>query len=259
MSQDRIREIYKVLEVKGSATVTELADSLGVSEVTIRRDLLKMEDNHMLSRFYGGAKLNENQVKEKSLSVRKLYDNDIKKSLARFAASLIHDGDIVYIDGGSTTAGIVDFIRAKNILVVTQAINVLESLMEKNIRCFTASGFLKKNTSMIISADTTEIIKNMKFSIAFLGGNSVHPIYGHSASEDMEATLKRAVLQRSQETYVVVDSSKFNILTVPKFADLDEAYVITDEKISDFDYGLIPKLYYRKNGSFVLETQNEMK
>ncbi len=146
-----------------------------------------------------------------------------------------------------------NFIRAKNILVVTQAINVLENLMEKNIRCFTASGFLKKNTSMIISAETTEVIRNMKFSISFLGGNSVHPIYGHSASEDMEATLKRAVIHQSIEAYVVVDSSKFNTLTVPKFAELDEVSVITDQKIKGFDYSLIPRLYYKKNGIFVLD------
>jgi DeoR family transcriptional regulator, fructose operon transcriptional repressor len=249
--QNRIYEIYHILEEKGTVSVAELVERLKVSEASIRRDLRQMEDSDMIRRFYGGATISETQIKETSLSVRDLSNKEAKTQIAKFAASLIKEGDIVYIDGGSTTVNVIDFITARNILVVTQAINNLEKLIKKNIRCYIAGGYLKNRTSLIVSGETIDRIKNLKFNIAFLGANGVHSISGFTANEEMEAKLKQIVIENTIEPYIIADSSKVNKLTVPNFAQLSQASLVTDALVKDFDYSLIKNTYYLSDKGFI--------
>ena len=134
----RIEAIFKLCEEKTSVTVTELVERFHVSEATIRRDLQYMEDRNMIKRFYGGAILSNEQKSETSLSVRELSRTKEKLRIAKFAASFVKNGDTVYIDAGSTTSKIIDFIYAKDILVVTQGINNVQKLVERNINCYMA-------------------------------------------------------------------------------------------------------------------------
>ena len=126
----RIEAIFKLCEEKTSVTVTELVERFHVSEATIRRDLQYMEDRNMVKRFYGGAILSNEQKSETSLSVRELSRTKEKLRIAKFAASFVKNGDTVYIDAGSTTSKIIDFIYAKDILVVTQGINNVQKLVD---------------------------------------------------------------------------------------------------------------------------------
>lgn len=250
MSDKRISEIFSIVETKGTVTVSELVEMFGVSEATIRRDLQKMEDKDMIKRHYGGAIISESQQRETSLYVRSLSQLDEKSSIAKYAASLIHEGDIVYIDAGSTTSLIIDYITAKNILVVTQAINNISKLIEKNIRCYAAGGYLKNRTSVIIGMDTIEALDKMKYSISFIAGNGVHPLTGFTATEEMEAKLKQTIIKNSLQFYVVMDSSKFNKLNALKFSEIKDTNVITNELIDDFDYNAFKKVIYKTPHGF---------
>jgi DeoR family fructose operon transcriptional repressor len=254
MKNDRIGNIYRILETEGTVTVERLSKEFGVSESSIRRDLATMEDEGIIHRFYGGAEINATQKKEESLYVRKLYNNDVKRALSGRAASLVKDGDIIYIDGGSTTSEIVDYIGSKNILVVTQAINLVSQFSGKVPRCLVLTGYLKKNTGMIVSNETIEQVKKLRFNLAFLGCNSIHPVFGYSASEDMEGLLKHAIIKSSDRTYVMSDSSKVNRLTFPQFAELSECRLITDQLVEDFDYSQIPEVHYMEEKHFRLLT-----
>ena len=247
----RIEAIFKLCEEKTSVTVTELVERFHVSEATIRRDLQYMEDRNMIKRFYGGAILSNEQKSETSLSVRELSRTKEKLRIAKFAASFVKNGDTVYIDAGSTTSKINDFIYAKDILVVTQGINNVQKLVERNINCYMAGGFLKHQTSIIIGMETLERLQKMKFSISFVGCNGAHPMTGFATTEDMEARLKRTVLQNSLRSYIVADHSKFNKLTAIHFADFDEAGVITDQMNPEFDYGLLKEVHYMSEHGFV--------
>lgn len=247
----RIEAIFKMCEEKTSVTVAELVERFHVSEATIRRDLQYMEDRNMVKRFYGGAILSNDQKSETSLSVRELSNTKEKLRIAKFAASFVKNGDTVYIDAGSTTSKIIDFLYAKDILVVTQGINNAQKLVERNINGYMAGGFLKHQTSVVISMETLETLKNMKFSISFLGCNGVHPLTGFATTEDMEARLKRTVIQNSLRSYIVADHSKFNKLTAIHFADFDEAGVITDKLNEGFDYSLLKEVHYMSERGFI--------
>ena len=205
----------------------------------------------MIKRFYGGAILDNEQKIETSLSVRELSNTEEKLQLAKFAASLIKNGDTVYIDAGSTASKIIDFIHAKDVLVVTQGINNAQKLVERGISGYVAGGFIKSRTSTIISMETLETLKKMKFSLSFVGCNGVHSMTGFTTTEDMEGRLKRTVIENSLRPYIVADHSKFNKLTAIHFADFQDAGVITDTLNPEFDYGLLKEVYYLSEHGFI--------
>ncbi len=247
MRNERIQAIYSLLEEKSSISVEELAKELGVSKQTIRRDLIVMEDRRMLKRHYGGVSTNDNQSKEKSMHVKNLFYNDEKLKIARTAATLIKDNNVVYIDGGSTTAHIVDYIESRNILIITQAVNVIKHLVElnnKDFKCLTMGGHLKSSTNMLIDGKTFEDVRELYFDIAFIGANGIHDDIGFSATDDLEAKLKRTIIHNSNRSYVLADSSKFGKITNFKFANLSDSDLITDKLVSDFDYTKIPEVYW---------------
>lgn len=250
MSNDRIKEIYRLLEQHRQLTVEQLSEQLHVSRSTIRRDLTIMEEQHMIHRYYRGASISESQIKEKSMSVKSLYLNEEKKAIAKAAASLVKNDDVIYIDGGSTTADIIDYLGNKDVLIVTQAVNLFHRLIETNRKVWVLTGYLKGNTNMVIGTNTIEEAKRLRFDIAFIGANSIHESLGYSAADDLEASLKHVIVKASSRPYVLADSSKFNKVTYPKFADLNDCGVITDQLIDGFDYALIPEVYYYENRDF---------
>ncbi len=244
MNKDRIEAIYKFLEENERATVEELAAKFGVSRSTIKRDIAFMEDLRMISRYYGGIAINAYQAKERSMKVKDLLNNEEKVLIAKAASLLIKDGDVVYLDGGSTTLHIVDFIGNKDVLIVTQSVDIIDKLIDKNAKCWVLSGYLKENTGMIIGTNTIKEYEDLRFSLAFIGCNSVNAMMGYSAADDLEAALKSTVIKRSDKSFALADSSKFDILTYPRFAGLKDCGIITDRLIDDFDYRAIPEVWY---------------
>lgn len=234
----RIETIYNLC--KGSSTskvnVNALAEQLGVSAATIRRDLQKMEDMHLLRRFYGGAVINKDIEYEPTMNAKHLTNMDMKSSIARYAASLIKDNDVVYLDAGTTTEQVVSHIRAKNILVFTQALSALQVLYERRINCYTLGGYLNFSTNIIVDGSVIERIKGYKFNIAFLGTNGINPMLGFTTTNEIEAMLKKQIISATEKPYILSDSSKFNLTSNIKFADIHEASIITEEKRSDIDY-----------------------
>ncbi|MBQ9327013.1 MAG: DeoR/GlpR transcriptional regulator [Solobacterium sp.] len=232
--KNRYKKIMELCSEK-MTTVEELVNYFHVSPSTIRRDLADLEDKGMITRVYGGAVIDPDQMIEESNEYKELSMVREKELIARYAASLVQDGDIVYIDPGTTTPRIVKYIGKKNVIIVTQSVDCLNEAKEKNFQVFAAGGYLKRRTNMLIGSETIESLSKMHFNIAFLGANGVHPLRGFTCSEEMESALKACAINRSIKAYICIDSSKFNKLTSGKFLDIEEANVITDRAPENFD------------------------
>lgn len=201
-----------------------------------------MEDNQMIHRFHGSVALHETQTVEENLIVRNLQFSTEKTRIARFAASLIRQQDFVYIDAGSTTTKMVQFITAKNIHVMTQSITNLLALSQKGIKCSIGGGCLKTQNDIIVANKTIQEVSELTFSKCFIGANGLHGLSGFTTIDDMECMLKRAAIQHSLDPYILADSSKINVLLPMKFADLDAATLITDHLVESFDYSRIKRV-----------------
>ena len=116
LTEKRHEIIMQLLRKKGSITVNEIKDELGISESTIRRDLNTLDEEGKLVKVFGGAvSVNyEFSGKEPTVSQKKDVNLDAKQAIAKYAAGLIEPDDFVYIDAGTTTGCMIDYIREKN-------------------------------------------------------------------------------------------------------------------------------------------------
>ena len=242
MKRDRIATIYSFCQQSGKVLVADLVKSLGVSPATIRRDLQVMEDKKLVQRFYGGAIINKEMEIEPTMHAKHLINMQKKTLIAKYAASLIKDNDIVYIDAGTTTEIMIDYIHAKNILVVTQALSIMDKLYEKQIRCYTLGGYIKFSTNIIIDNDTIEKMAKMNFNISFLGCNGINSIFGFSTTNEIEAMLKKLIILKTEKPFILADSDKFNQISNIKFANAKDATIITDELLKNLDYSVYGKV-----------------
>ncbi len=250
MKQARWNDIMRLARESGTITVTEICQQLGASEATIRRDLQEMDDLHLLTRFHGGAKLNESQYIEPAMVIKAETQKEQKKQVAYCAAKQIQDNQMVYLDAGSTTCEMIKYITAKNITVVTPGIPQLSILGQRGINTIVLGGSLYWSTEAITGKQALAQLSELYFDTAFLGTNGIHEQFGFSTSNELEAENKSMAIKNSKTAYVVTDSTKFNLLRPIQFARLDEAVIITDT-IPSFDRSKIR--YILSNGEKKLD------
>lgn len=234
-ASDRHKKIEAILREKGDLSVAEIAVLTGVSEATVRRDLIVMEQKQMISRFWGGAKISDSDemapdyIKDENILRYSKYYNT-KKELAKYAASLIPDGSYVFIDAGSTLYHMFEYITAKDIVVVTNNIYNLQVLAQKKIETFIPQGFVNFGAAAIISAETALALSEINYDIAFLGTQGIDERAGYSSSDNYDSGLKKMVAKQAIKTYVVSDASKFGKKKLFKFAELNSVTLITNEQ-----------------------------
>ncbi len=239
MKESRRAEILHILKEKHMITVNELAEKMNASTATIRRDLVEMEEEKLIERFHGGVTLPENQYFENPMKLKLYINPDEKNDIGRYAAHLIKDGQLVFIDAGSSTYKMIDYIRAKDINVVTNSLKHAEKLAEKGIKVFVLGGFIKTSTTAIVGKETERSLNERMFDIAFVGTNGIHEKSGFTTTSEDEGEIKRIALKNSNEKYILADHTKFNKFYFVQFGKLNDATVITDVKNEDFDYSLI--------------------
>ncbi len=132
--EDRILEILKIIQENGSIENSELLKVLNISEATLRRDLTYLEKENKIKRVRGGAIAN-NIVKNEISIKEKINNQESKRKIAKIAEQFISNGDYIYLDAGTTTYELIDYMKDKNVKVVTNGISNLEKLISNNI-CF---------------------------------------------------------------------------------------------------------------------------
>lgn len=225
---DRQKQIIQQLQTKGEVKIAELKEFFDVTDMTVRRDLEKMERSGLLKRTFGGAILASKDV---ALRERSIVRGVEKERIGRLAASLVQPGESIFIDGGSTTLQIARHLpEDANITVVTNAINVAAELSEKRIPTIVLGGILMDTTKSMVGPVTLETISRMAFDKVFLGATGLHPQHGFSNSNMHEAEIKRVAIQKAKESYIVMDHSKFGTSMLVSFADLNVVTaIITNE------------------------------
>jgi DeoR family fructose operon transcriptional repressor len=232
---ERQKQILDQLRTYGEVKITELKDSYSVTEMTIRRDLEKLEQLGLAKRTFGGAILAPSDIELRERSGVRFAE---KNRIGRKAAEMIKPGDSIYIDSGSTTLQVVHHLPYKaEITAVTNAINIAEELMAKKIPTIVLGGILIETTSSMVGPNAIEAISRMAFDKVFLGATGINPTHGFSNSNMYEAEIKRIAIQKTSEAFVVLDRSKFGERALVSFASLSDVQsIITDQRP---DYSLL--------------------
>ena len=231
LTEERQQLILKQLEEQKAVTVTELTKQLNASESTIRRDLNSLHQQGKLLKVHGGATAKEQAmttIEYDMLTKSTLYLSE-KQRIARYAAGLIDQDDFVYIDAGSTTETLVDFIN-QPAEFVTNGISHARKLAMKGYRVHLLGGEYKLSTEAIIGIEAVRSLAAYHFTKAFMGTNGISFTGGFSTPDIQEACVKGEAIRRSFQSYVLADHSKFNMDSCITFAKLKEAQILTDRK-----------------------------
>lgn len=226
--EDRISYILKIIEENGSVENSKIIKDLNISEATLRRDLDYLEKENKITRVRGGAI--QKKVARKEISIgEKNHNKDAKKRIAKLASTFISNGDYIYLDAGTTTYELIDYIKGKDIKVVTNGIIHLEKLLSYDIETYLIGGRIKKSTMAVVGSKALRDLSEFRFDKAFIGINGISE-RGYSTHDVEEALLKKQAIDNSNKAFVLADSSKFDVIYFANVARLEEAEIITDKK-----------------------------
>jgi DeoR family transcriptional regulator, fructose operon transcriptional repressor len=230
----RRQQILSILDEQEIVYIADLLDRLeDVSESTVRRDLKFLADDGIVRLLHGGAATRtteDSSSYDMPVEAKRFLNTDQKRRIAAAAAALINDGEVVYIDSGTTTFGMIEFIKEKRIKVVTSNTSVLTELKDAAFQCIILGGEVTETLGSVTGPITDNLLRDMYFDKAFLGATGYSEVSGLSTPDFREANKKQIVAANSEEVYVLVDSSKAGRRSLCKFLDFSEATIITDEE-----------------------------
>lgn len=247
---ERVNYIANVLSLQGVVRIRELSQKLGVSEMTIRRDLDSLARTNVADLIPGGAVLKKNSSSDSeeeryffSTAGSQMIQEKIK--ICRKAISLVETSDIIAIDTGSTTGQLPQFIPSSlPLTIICFTLNILFKVYgNENWEITFTGGRFHRNTLMFESSEGIELIRKMRINKAFISAAGVDEKLGITCANHYEVETKRAVMKSSDTKILLSDSSKFGKVKVAYFADLsDFDLVITDSGLDPYYQNVIRAL-----------------
>lgn len=246
LTTERHEEILKIVNNAGAVSVQELVSYLNISESTVRRDLTALHHAGKLIKVHGGATAlskNENSYQADMEDLQDKYSLHMleKREIGKYAAALIQDNDFVYIDAGSTTEQMTEFLTQSKATFMTNSIPIAQRLARMDVKIFMLPGLVKGRTEAIIGIEAAEALHAYHFTKGFFGTNGVTVAEGCTTPDTEESFIKHVALQQCAKRYVLADGSKFGLASHNTFAQLADVEMITAYR-EQFDYGPYQKV-----------------
>ncbi|WP_231887827.1 DeoR/GlpR family DNA-binding transcription regulator [Fictibacillus phosphorivorans] len=235
MPKERREHILQQLNTNGKIEIEDLVNELNVSAMTIRRDLAFLEETDQIIRTHGGAILNKPLVVESSFRTKEGKFNDRKRAIAERAVQFIQDHSTILLDSGTTTLEIAKLLKDKTtITVVTNDIKIAAELLDTNVKVIVTGGELQNTIGTLFGPLTEQMLRGIHVDLFFLGAHAIHSQAGITAPTYEKASIKKLMIEASEKTWLVADSSKFDQKSLTKVCDLNQIHgLITDQHILD--------------------------
>lgn len=201
-----------------------------VSISTLRRDLKELEKKGKIRMLTGGAVKIISSTTELSVTMKQSLYSEEKEIIAELAANMINEGDVIYLDSGTTCTALLNKIINKKINIVTTNASVFGITSDIQAEIIVLGGKFNPNISSLNGPLTDDNLQKFYFDKAFLGANGVDYDRGVSTPNLAEANKKKNVMKNSKQAFLLCDSSKFHVNSTVKAFDLKDVTVITDKK-----------------------------
>ncbi|RXW27220.1 DeoR/GlpR family DNA-binding transcription regulator [Enterobacter ludwigii] len=236
LTSQRKQLIVEKLEAEGQVQSKALSILFDVSEDTIRRDLRELAAEGRLQRVHGGALPSSSAIAP--FAERQLVKMDAKKKVAQKGAQLISSGQVVIVDGGTTTAELITFLPPDlHITVVTHSPSIALGLVNHpSVEVILIGGRLYKHSIVAVGAGAIEGIENIHADLFFMGVTGIHPDAGLTTGDFEEACIKRAFSGRAAETVVLASPEKINTASSFVIGDVSLANTIVIDGNTDEDW-----------------------
>jgi DeoR family deoxyribose operon repressor len=253
--EDRQERITEIIQRHNGMSTRELAAVLGVSEMTVRRDLALLSEKGMIQLIHGGAIYNstappDTDLRGKTnlryqLAEEDARNVDAKRRIGAKAATLIAPNEIIIIDSGSTTIHLAESIPDSHpFTAIFWALNIMEALRrKKECTMIFTGGYYHQNTMMFESPEGVNLVRRNRANKGFFAAGGVSDRLGVTNSNPYAVEIKQAALSSSLTKVLMVDSTKFGDIKPALYAELsDFDIVITDDGINEAYETLIQEL-----------------
>lgn len=240
LAAERQSKIIEITERQGSVQVEELASELNVSAMTIRRDLVKLQDEGKLERCHGGAVAKQ----EVNYAQKQTSHKKEKEEIAKICASFVSEGDIIFLDAGTTTYEIAKRIKGfKKTLIVTNDLEIARLLEGGEAELFVCGGRVQKSTGSMFGRYAAEMLADFKFDLGFFGAASINAAFEVTTPTIEKMWVKRETAKQCERAYLAVDRSKFGKQAMIRVNCLgDYTGVVTDQEFTKKDRELLDKM-----------------
>lgn len=232
MRDSRRKEIAAYIARRGSVTMPELCDAFHVSMNTIRADVSFLEETGTVEKVYGGVRSVLAQEIPLFAQRAKLH-TDAKMAIARHAASLIEDGDTLFVDAGTTTMHLLDMLPQEiHATIVTGNLHIIDRASSKpNLELIVLPGALNRRTNSVADVSTLEFLARYHFVKALMAATGLSADGKLNVSSYLEFEIKRLAVSESDRRILLCDSAKFGasgLMSYASLADID--HLITDSR-----------------------------
>lgn len=232
LAEERRIKLAEWTQVDGRLDANDAASKLEVAVETVRRDLDILQRRGVVRRVHGGAIAIDRLTHEYTIPERLGQNLELKRQVAAAAASFIPDEGCIFVDGGTTTSELSDFLRDKpKLVVVTNSITLASKLADSSTQTIMLGGRIRPASLSSVGAKTVADLADLNADISFIGANGVSFEGGVTAYDTDEAMVKRTMMSNSIERILLVDSGKFGSSYPARFATFDAF----DRVVTNFD------------------------
>jgi DeoR family transcriptional regulator, aga operon transcriptional repressor len=237
LADERRRAILQLVRKQGSAAVEDLVRHFRVSAVTLRADLGQLAREGALVRSYGGAMVHEDHAGDYPLTIKNIRNQAEKARIATAAAKLVKSHQTIILDSGSTSAAVARAVRQSNpdtLTVITHALNVAqEFLTSSKVSVIMVGGIMRHVSGSFVGPQAEQLLRPLHADHFFLGIDGLDDDLNLSTPDLLEAQLNKLMMQISNETTVIADSSKIGRRSLSVIGNLSGVRrLITDHRAS---------------------------
>lgn len=246
MRKERLEQIIEFISDKGFVTMEQVREEFNIAMPTVRKDISELASQGLIEKVYGGAKAVKRQSKNRHLfRNRQGVQVEAKHEIAQKAAGIVSDGDVIYLDSGTTAAAIIEFIKDKHVTIITSNMAAIMASAEMdNIDVYVLGGKFNRDTMSVDHADPANILKEFNVHKAFMAATGYSIEGGLAQDSPTECGIKKHVMDIASETFLIIDSSKIGKKALIRYADPDSiGTIITDGKV-EREY----REYFKANG-----------
>lgn len=254
MRSKRIDDIKEYIYQNKTVTLDQLCDKFQVSKNTIRRDIDELVETEKIKKIYGGVTVDGFKPMV-SFDERNISNLHQKQLIAKKASELVNDNEIIFIDSGTTTMHMIEYIKdRKNLTILTNNIEVImRSIPYPNINVISLSGNLNRKTLSFTGSSSAEVLSQYNISKSFVAATGISVIGGCTNSSPEETEIKRTALMKSQKNYLLVDQSKFDVISLMTFSNFENIDSIITTAMPP---AVLKETLYNKNCSIILTDEN---
>ncbi|MBW4039743.1 MAG: DeoR/GlpR transcriptional regulator [Acidobacteria bacterium] len=232
---ERRQYIVALAQKQGRVLVEELSQSLGISQITIRKDLDYLQSRGALQRTHGGALLpGPGALSDPSLQEKEGLHSQEKQRISAAAVDLVKEGQCVLLDSGTTTTAIARALKKfSHLTIITNAVNIAAELSGTDFEVLLTGGALRKNSFSLVGPLAEDMLHEIHADVLFLGVDGFDLEVGLTTPNVMESRVNRAMVKAATTVVAVCDSTKFNRRSLSKIVDASAIHhVITDSNLS---------------------------